>query len=83
MSPGPSARSSRTASQMACAWSLGSSRGRSGSASGRYRTSTGYVRPDTSITGASQKCFEKRSGSIVAEVMMTLRSGRVGSSRFR
>jgi hypothetical protein len=41
------------------------------------------MRPDTSITGASQKCLLNRSGSIVAEVMMTLRSGRVGSSRFR
>ena len=29
------------------------------------------------MIGASPKCFEKRSGSIVAEVMMTLRSGRL------
>ena len=30
------------------------------------------------MTGASPKCREKRSGSIVAEVMITLRSGRRG-----
>ncbi len=55
---------------------------------GRYRISTGYVRPDTSMIGAglpaaSAKCFAKLSGSIVADVMMTLRSGRCGSMRVR
>ena len=55
--------------------------------SGRYRTSTGYVRPETSTTGAStpptEKCREKLSGSIVALVTITLRSGRRGSSCLR
>ena len=32
---------------------------------------------------ASTECREKRSGSIVAEVTMTFRSGRFGSSRLR
>ena len=33
-------------------------------------------RPDTSITGALPKCFEKRSASMVAEVMTIFSSGR-------
>jgi len=41
------------------------------------------LRPDTLITGASPKCFEKRSVSMVAEVITTFRSGRRGSSHFR
>ena len=61
---------------------------------GRSRISTGYVRPDTSMTGAGSmrrpeagvpshvpKWRAKRSESIVAEVMMTFRSGRAGSRR--
>ena len=35
------------------------------------------------MTGALSKCFENRSVSIVAEVMMIFRSGRRGSSCFR
>ncbi len=35
------------------------------------------------MIGASLKCFEKRSRSMVAEVMMTFRSGRRGSSVLR
>ncbi|CAM5688579.1 hypothetical protein SGLAM104S_07722 [Streptomyces glaucescens] len=31
------------------------------------------------MIGASPKCREKRSGSMVADVMTTLRSGRFGS----
>ncbi len=61
---------------------------------GRYRISTGYVRPDTSMTGAgvgsppgsagaAAKCRAKLSGSMVAEVTMTLRSGRFGRMRRR
>ncbi len=54
---------------------------------GRYRISTGYPRPDTSITGAGEpavaKCVAKRSVSMVAEVMISFRSGRVGSRRCR
>ena len=53
------------------------------STSGRYRTSTGYVRPLTSTIGAPPKWAANRSGSIVAEVMMSLRSGRRGSSWVR
>ena len=41
---------------------------------GRYLTSTGYMRPDTSIMGASSKALENFSGSIVAEVIIILRS---------
>ncbi len=36
----------------------------------------GQVRPLTSTIGASPKCRENRSGSIVAEVITTFRSGR-------
>ncbi len=79
MSPGPSAISSSTASVIAVIWSRSAS-SESSSSSGRYRTSTGYVRPLTSTIGASSKCREKRSGSMVAEVMTTLRSGRLGRS---
>ncbi len=53
-----------------------------GSAGGT-QVSTGKVRPDTSTIGASSKCLEKRSRSMVAEVMMTFRSGRRGSSGFQ
>ena len=35
------------------------------------------------MTGAPPKCSLKRSGSMVAEVMITLRSGRRGSSRLQ
>src|SRR5665648_341581 len=145
MSPGPSAHSSSTASQMAVITSRSSAgalapcpcggrpclprprpeversgttrprvvagtlhsavEGSSGSAgpapgssesatSGWYRTSTGYVRPVTSTTGAGTpsgasavggppKCRANRSESIVAEVMTTFRSGRCGSRRVR
>src|SRR6185436_1579174 len=48
------------------------------SAGGRYRVSTGYVRPETSTTGAPSKWRLKRSGSIVADVMISFRSGRRG-----
>jgi hypothetical protein len=40
-------------------------------------------RPETSITGAPLKCCEKRSASMVAEVMISFRSGRFGSNCFR
>ncbi len=43
----------------------------------------GYVRPETSTIGASPKCAAKRSGSIVAEVMITFRSGRCGRIRLQ
>ncbi|CAM5630539.1 hypothetical protein SAURM35S_09919 [Streptomyces aurantiogriseus] len=79
MSPCPSPISSSTASVIAVIWSRSAS-SESSSRSGRYRTSTGYVRPLTSMIGASPKCREKRSGSMVAEVMTTLRSGLRGSS---
>ena len=36
--------------------------------------------PLTSSTGAPLKCWEKRSASMVAEVMMTFKSGRRGRS---
>ena len=52
----------------------------SSACSGRYRISTGYVRPDTSMISAPPNASENRSGSMVAEVMMTFRSGRFGSS---
>ena len=39
--------------------------------------------PDTSTTGAPPKCLEKLSTSIVAEVMISFRSGRRGSRFFR
>ena len=50
--------------------------------------STGYVRPETSMIGAglprrSAKCSANRAGSMVADVMISLRSGRRGSSRLR
>ncbi len=32
------------------------------------------------MIGAPSKCCEKRSGSMVAEVMISFRSGRLGSS---
>ena len=51
--------------------------------SGRNRTSTGKVRPETSMIGASSKWREKLPGSIVALVMMILRSGRRGMSCLR
>ena len=35
------------------------------------------------MIGASPKCFENRWGSMVAEVITSLRSGRRGSSHFR
>jgi hypothetical protein len=35
------------------------------------------------MIGASPKCFEKRSVSMVAEVIITFRSGRRGSSHLR
>ena len=41
---------------------------------GEYCSSTGYMRPDTSITGALSKAFENFSVSMVAEVMISLRS---------
>ena len=53
----------------------------SSSAGGSYSTSTGYVRPSTCTTGAPPKNSEKRSVSMVAELMMTLRSGRSGRMR--
>ncbi|EVU10182.1 hypothetical protein D046_8473, partial [Vibrio parahaemolyticus V-223/04] len=37
----------------------------------------------TSIIGALLKCFEKRSGSMVADVMITFKSGRRGSNSFK
>ncbi len=37
-------------------------------------------RPVDVGTGAPSKCFEKRSASIVAEVTISLRSGRLGRS---
>ena len=40
-------------------------------------------RPDTITTGASPKWRLNRCGSIVAEVMISFRSGRRGSSRLR
>jgi hypothetical protein len=40
------------------------------------------VRPDTSTTGAPPKCSAKRSGSIVADVMISLSSGRRGRMRW-
>ena len=40
-------------------------------------------RLDTLITGASEKCAENFSVSMVADVMMSLRSGRRGSSVLR
>jgi len=43
----------------------------------------GEVRPETSITGAPSKNSAKRSVLMVAEVMMSFRSGRLGSSCFR
>ncbi len=55
--------------------------------SGRYRISTGNVRPVTSITGGTVSSWvkwrAKRSVSIVALVTMTFRSGRCGSSCWR
>ena len=53
------------------------------SAGGRYLTSTGKVRPDTSTMGASPKCSENRAVSMVAEVTMRRRSGRFGSNCLR
>jgi hypothetical protein len=54
---------------------------------GSYSTSTGNVRPSTCTTGAPPKKAEKRSVSMVAELTITLRSGRSGgcgrSSRAR
>ncbi len=35
------------------------------------------------MIGAPSKCAEKRSGSIVADVMITFRSGRAGRIRFK
>ena len=70
-------QSSSTASQIASprSWSRVSS-------NGRQRSSTGYSRPETWITGAGPsadaKCCAKRSASIVAEVTITFRSGRRG-----
>lgn len=53
----------------------------------RGEISTGKVRPDTSSTGAGTpseaKWVAKRCRSMVAEVTMSLRSGRRGSSRLR
>ncbi|MCY1450461.1 hypothetical protein D9M71_672690 [compost metagenome] len=51
--------------------------------SGRYQVSTGKVRPDTSMIGAPSKCLEKRSRSMVAEVMISFRSGRRCNRVFR
>jgi hypothetical protein len=51
--------------------------------SGRYQVSTGKVRPDTSTIGAPSKCSEKRSRSMVAEVMITLRSGDAAAAVLR
>ncbi len=53
------------------------------SGGGRQRTSTGYARPSTSTTGAPPKCSAKRAVSIVAEVTISLRSGRRTSRRLR
>ena len=44
------------------------------SSGGRKRTSTGYIRPDTSIIGAPSNARENFSVSMVADVMMSLRS---------
>ena len=55
--------------------------------SGRLYPVEVRYRPETSITGAGMpacsKCCAKRSASIVAEVMMSFRSGRRGSNCFR
>ena len=61
----------------ASAMSVSSSRG------GRYSTSTGYVLPETWITGALPKNFAKRSVSSVAELTITRSSGRRGKRRCR
>ena len=65
-----------TAASMKC----GSS---SSSATGRYRTSTGYNRPETSMIGAPPKCAANASVSIVADVTITFKSGRLGSNPFK
>jgi hypothetical protein len=53
------------------------------SAAGDNAARPDTVRPETSITGAPSKCCEKRSASIVAEVMISFRSRRFGSSCLR
>ena len=55
---------------------------------GSYTTCTGYVRPDTSMTGtfacsACSKCSWNFTESIVADVMTSFRSRRLGSSAVR
>ena len=48
-----------------------------------FRGVQGPVRPETSMTGASSKWAANLAVSMVAEVMMTLRSRRRGSSCLR
>lgn len=55
---------------------------------GSYTICTGYVRPDTSMTGtfvcsACSKCSWNFTESIVADVMTSFRSRRLGSSAVR
>ncbi len=87
MSPGPSRQSSSAAATIASSSSSSSSASSPAVVSGRYRTSTGKTRPETSMTGAGRsgvpKWRAKRSASSVAEVTITLRSGRRGRSSFR
>ena len=88
MSPGPSRHRSSAAATIASSSSSSSSassspRRRAGDSAPRPDT----LRPDTSITGAgcrsAPKWRAKRSASSVAEVTITFRSGRCGSSCFR
>ncbi|CAB4928540.1 unannotated protein [freshwater metagenome] len=84
MSPSPSDISSSTAWQVASTGSRSIVVSPASTVRGRYRISTGNVRPDTSMIGAATpsraKCCANRSGSMVADVMTILRSGRRGSS---
>ncbi len=91
MSPGPSRHRSSAAATIASSSSSSSSASSPPVFSGRWRTSTGHARPETSITGAlcstppasRPKCRAKRPASRVADVTITLRSGRCGSSCLR
>ena len=79
------AATSATAASTACCKS--GSPPSSSASGGRQRTSTGYVRPVTSTTGAGPwgvaKWAANRAASIVADVTITFRSRRFDSSRFK
>jgi len=82
MSPGPSAMSSSAARQMAVNWSMGSRSGASSSSGtrGRWRISTGYVRPLTSTTGAGRPA-RSMSPWAAAETASAVRGPKCAAKR--